>query len=291
MSRELRLILTQYCQQRCIYCHKEGLKKSEKEFFNSDDYAFIFQTAREYLGIDKVTLTGGEPLTRADIIDIAKKLKIRGAKTKLITNGILLKDKYKIITYLDDISISVSTIDPINFHKVHGTNKLPEIVKGIKKINKITTKTRIRLNVCCVKNVNNNINALKALINFANKYGLVLRFIELLNAEEKITVKIEEIAELIKSLGFKEIGNIKEKRFYQYNGVLIELLRCPCRNVEVTQDIDFFCKSENDIFITPDGKIKPCMLRESGKIDILEAVRLKDARSLSLYFKQAIEQF
>lgn len=73
-TRDLRYILTQKCNYHCTFCHKEGCDGTEKTLLNANDYAFVFATAKDHLGIHKATLSGGEPLIRADIHSITKKL-------------------------------------------------------------------------------------------------------------------------------------------------------------------------------------------------------------------------
>lgn len=292
MARELRLVLTQKCLQNCLYCHREGLSGEEKELLNPSDYRFIFKAVKEVIGIDRVTITGGEPLLRKDIGEIIKLLKIEGAKIKLITNGILIYKNINIIPYLEDISISLTTLDSKNHRKIHRSSGLTKILRGINNLNKIKAKTRVRLNVCCVKGINDNKQTIKNLINFAQKHGLVIRFIELLNSPKNLFMPIEKIIKILDSLGLQLIGESKERKLYKNEkGVFVELQRCPCRNVELTSDIGYFCKLKNDIFITPDGKIKPCMLKNGGRIDILDIVKNRDYQLLIVCCRQAIEQF
>lgn len=292
MARELRLVLTQKCPQNCIYCHKEGMGGKEKALLAANDYVFIFKTARKYLGIERITITGGEPLVRKDIKKILKALKIEGAKIKLVTNGILLKDKLEIISYIENISISFTSLVPSIHQKIHKSRELPSILQTVKKLSKLKTKIRIRVNVCLVKGVHDDVNLIKDMVEFAEKYGLVLRFVELLGAKKDTFLPIEKIANILKKLNLKLVGKSKKRWFYETNkGIIVELQRCLCRNVELSGDIDFFCKQENDIFISPDGEIKPCMMKQGGRIDIYEAVKQRDSRLLGLILVQAVEQF
>ncbi len=292
MARELRLITTQECPQACLYCHKEGMEGKEKNLLDASDYEFLFKVTYEQLRISRVTVSGGEPLTRGDIDKILEKLKIQGAKIKLVTNGILLKERIKILRYLDNISISLTTLNPEKFAYVHGSQGLEMIIKGIKAIDNSRSKTNVRLNVCCVKDINDNKEEIQKILDFAEQYGLDILFIELLDPPEELYISIEKIEKILLDIGLELSGKSKRKWVYNYkNNISVELERCLCRNVELTNNVDFYCTSDNDLFITPDGKIKPCMLKKKGMIDILEAIKERDKKSLGLYLKQAIDQF
>lgn len=56
-SRDLRYILTQDCNYACGFCHKERMEGNEKSLFTPQDYAFIYETARQSIPIKGVTLT------------------------------------------------------------------------------------------------------------------------------------------------------------------------------------------------------------------------------------------
>ena len=78
MDKELRLIVSRRCNYDCYFCHGEGVEKGTEEVFSSDDYKFLVDFCKRKYGWDTVTLTGGEPLIREDILDIVNNLKELG---------------------------------------------------------------------------------------------------------------------------------------------------------------------------------------------------------------------
>ena len=57
MDKELRLVLTSKCNYDCYFCHNEGIQKSSKELFDSDDYEFLVSFCKKKYGWNTVTLT------------------------------------------------------------------------------------------------------------------------------------------------------------------------------------------------------------------------------------------
>ena len=83
MDKELRLIITRKCNYDCYFCHGEGVEKNAKEEFNSDDYEYLVDFCKRKYGWNTVTITGGEPLVRNDILDIVQKIKKLDAGEKI----------------------------------------------------------------------------------------------------------------------------------------------------------------------------------------------------------------
>ena len=87
----LRISLTEKCNLRCTYCMPaEGVALSpRKELMTASE---IYEIAKVFVanGVDKIRLTGGEPLVRKDFVEILKKLSTLGVKLSITTNGILV---------------------------------------------------------------------------------------------------------------------------------------------------------------------------------------------------------
>ena len=114
----LRISLTEKCNLRCTYCMPaEGVKLSpRKEIMNADEIYEIAKTFVEH-GVDKIRLTGGEPLVRKDFEDVLKQLYKLDLKLSITTNAILVDrfiDVFKKYG-LNDINVSLDTLKEDKF--------------------------------------------------------------------------------------------------------------------------------------------------------------------------------
>ncbi len=135
---EASIKLTERCNSKCITCNV--WKKKPKNEWSGKEIIEIFKQLRE-IKIKAITLTGGEPLLREDIGNLIKKAKeITGAKVYLITNGLLLKKKAKILieSGIDYISVSLDGVEEIN-DKIRGIpGHFKKAIEGIKFLKKLS---------------------------------------------------------------------------------------------------------------------------------------------------------
>ncbi len=153
----LRISLTDKCNLRCIYCMpEEGLQlKQHKDIMR---YEQIEQIVKEavLLGINKIRLTGGEPLIKKDIEILIEKIAgIKGIKELcLTTNGILLAEKAKKLREagLTSINISLDTLQPEKYKEITRGGNLDDVLKGIDEA--IAEGFKIKLNMVVLKDKN-----------------------------------------------------------------------------------------------------------------------------------------
>lgn len=108
--REVYIHLTQNCNLNCSYCCNEN-NLGKWDELESNEWMEIIRALKSN-GVEKVVLTGGEPLLRTDIVSLSKFIKQIGLKLAIITNGTLLSgDIFEIIEVVDSISISLDSID------------------------------------------------------------------------------------------------------------------------------------------------------------------------------------
>jgi len=132
----LRISLTERCNLRCVYCMpEEGVALSPR----GDILTFeeIERLARLFvrLGVDKIRLTGGEPLVRKQVEDLALRLgHLPGLRTlALTTNGFLLKEKMDalIAARLQQVNISLDTLRPERFRRITRRDGLERVLEAI----------------------------------------------------------------------------------------------------------------------------------------------------------------
>jgi len=132
----LRISVTDRCNLRCIYCMpEEGVELVPHNAILSFEQIETIAITAVRLGIDKIRLTGGEPLVRKGIVDLVARLrKIPGLKTLAITtNGTLLAPLagQLVSAGLDSVNISLDTLDPERYARLTRRGIIEDVLAGI----------------------------------------------------------------------------------------------------------------------------------------------------------------
>jgi GTP 3',8-cyclase len=181
----LRISVTDRCNLRCTYCMpEEGVEcLSHSDLLSFEEIADFVKCAVS-MGINKVRLTGGEPLVRKGIIDLVRMIRdIEGVKDlSMTTNAVLLKQFAKSLkdAGLMRLNVSLDTIDREKFIAISRRDLLPDVLEGIDEAIKCGFE-RIKLN-CVVEKSRNEPNAL-AVAEYAKNKGLDVRFIRTMNLD------------------------------------------------------------------------------------------------------------
>ena len=144
----IRLSISDVCNFKCGYCLPDGYKidKSDnRSFLNIEEIGRLAKALSE-LGVSKIRLTGGEPTVRKDFFEIVKIIKKNSGikKTVITTNGYRLDkiaDNIK-NSGLDGINISIDSLNADTFKNITGHDRLGEILKGIKNLQKLNLNLR-----------------------------------------------------------------------------------------------------------------------------------------------------
>jgi len=148
IARKLRISVIDRCNLQCIYC----MPKNNKNWFDPKDILTFDEIVRfasilSKLGIEKIRLTGGEPLLRSNIEILVENLsKITGIrKVSMTTNGILLPDKIIQLKKagLSNINISLDTFKRDKFKKINGADGLAQVLESIKNANEVHMSIKI----------------------------------------------------------------------------------------------------------------------------------------------------
>lgn len=182
----LRISVTDLCNLRCQYCMPEdGIKLIDhKDILTFEEIYDITSKAVE-MGIDKVRLTGGEPLVRKNIISLVKMLSgIEGIKDyAMTTNGILLA---KFAQDLKDaglhrINVSLDSLNPEHYREITRGGDVNSVIEGLKAAESAGFK-EIKLN-CVIRESSDEQDA-KEVAEFAEEHGYLIRYIRRMNMEE-----------------------------------------------------------------------------------------------------------
>ncbi len=272
----LRISVTDRCNLRCVYCMPaEGVDlMAHYDILTYEEIHTVVKAAAE-MGVNKVRLTGGEPLVRAGLSDLIRLLAGIDAidDISLTTNGILLAQHAAELKEagLHRVNISLDTLKPERFRQITRCGSLENTLEGIEAA-MAAGLTPVKINVVVMAGVND-----EELADFAAKTvsdGWHVRFIEYMpvNGDESLAgklVSVSEMRESIESLGKLEpwkveVGNGPAK-YYRLPGAAGTI-------GFITPITEHFCYRCNRLRLTADGKLRPCLLSEE-EIDLKEPLR------------------
>jgi cyclic pyranopterin phosphate synthase len=272
----LRISVTDRCNLRCVYCMpEEGVTlMSHADILTYEEIYTVAKVAAG-LGINKVRLTGGEPLVRLGLADLVKMLASIKAidDLSLTTNGILLAENAARLKQagLHRVNISLDTLRPERFREITRCGELEDTLKGIAAAHAAGLEP-VKINMVVMAGINDD-----ELIDFTRKTiddGWHVRFIEHMpviadSPAPSRLFSVKEMRNRIETLGRLEpwkvdVGNGPAKYF-----------RLPGARGTIgfiTPVTEHFCYQCNRLRLTADGKLRPCLLSEE-EIDLREALR------------------
>ena len=300
----LRVSITDRCNERCSYCMPQELQEwlPREEILTFEETLRLIRIAAE-LGVSKVRVTGGEPLTRRDVINFVRQIpEISGIKSiGLSTNGTLLAREITsgktMAAALRDagvqsVNISLDTLDRDAYSQITGRDFHEHVLRGIDAAISAGFD-QIKLNTVLMRGRNED--QLIPLVEFAGARDLILRFIEMMPVstidvlDENNFISVLEAKRLIES----SYGCLIPEAEFRTNGPAA-YYQIPGRK----QRIGFigamtnlhFCESCNKLRLTCDGKLRPC-LSSYLEFDIMKPLRAgaSDAE-LRQFFLDVVER-
>ncbi len=175
----LRISVTDRCNLRCVYCiPAEGVKlMKHTDILSLEEIAEIVKVGVRW-GIDKVRITGGEPLVRRNVVELVRMISsIKEIKdVSMTTNGILLSQFAPMLKEagLQRVNISLDTLNPETFRTITRGGNIDEVFKGIRAARE-SELFPIKIN-CVIKDSSNEPDAV-AVAEFCEKEKLQVRFI------------------------------------------------------------------------------------------------------------------
>ena len=262
---DLRISITDHCNYKCVYCRtgREGALYADLPM---DDYLRMARLFVE-LGIEKVRLTGGEPLLRHGLVEFVRELaQLRTLdgqplEIALTTNGHLLAELAQPLKHagLSRVTVSMDAVDPEKFARItrvpHGHENC---LAGIRAA-KAAGLDPVKVNCVLLRGFNDD--QIPEFAKFSRAEGVVVRFIEFMPLEEdrvwspEIVVTFREIIEKLEAFRpLRELphGLSETARRYTFDDGLGEIgIIAP-----VSQP---FCGHCSRARITSDGKIRTCL--------------------------------
>lgn len=284
----LRISVTDLCNLRCKYCMPEkGIKKIEhKEILTLEEIQKITEKFVD-TGVNKVRITGGEPLIRHNILKLVEGIgKMDKVKDlAMTTNGTLLKRYARDLKNagVNRLNISLDTLNEEKYSNITKSGRLKDVLEGIEAAKKERLEP-IKLNVVLIKDFNEN--EIEDFVNLTKYEEIDVRFIELmpigdlkywsLNKYISNETVLEKVPALMET---KSCDISSPARYYRLPNAkgrvgLINPISCK------------FCENCNRIRLTADGKIKPC-LHSNDEIDLKKALR--DSKDITQLITNVIE--
>ncbi|MDI6643096.1 MAG: GTP 3',8-cyclase MoaA [Candidatus Hodarchaeaceae archaeon] len=282
----LRISVTENCNLDCFYCHREGCPESSREM-TAEEIGKIIGLAKEF-GVRKIKLTGGEPLLREDIVEVVRAAAIPGIKdVSMTTNGTMLAGLARELAGagLARINISLDTLNEGTYERITGKRALREALEGIDAALEAGLKP-VKLNMVLLAGVNEH--EVEPMIAYTSKRGIILQLIELLDAGGKnFTIYHRDLDDIEQSLRERAVAvrtrrSMQARRKYILPGGEVEVVK-PMHNSE-------FCMHCTRLRLTPDGFLKPCLMRNDNLVDVLSHVRAGDISKCRSTFIEAVDR-
>jgi cyclic pyranopterin phosphate synthase len=292
VHNNLRISVTDRCNLRCTYCMPEEVVFMERdEILTFEEIARVVRIAVP-LGIDKVRLTGGEPLMRKGLSQLIEMLsRVEGLKDiGLTTNGLLLAEQADRFFQagLRRINISIDTLDPSRFHQLTRRDGLDKVIDGIKAA-KRAGFSPVKINAVSIRGITED--EVVPLAQFARSQGLELRFIEYMpiGADAWERDKVYFAHEILEQLETSVAPLVPADNYdprapameFQYTdgggrvGIIASISRP-------------FCMSCNRVRLTADGKLRNCLFA-LDEIDVKSLLRSgRDDSEVASAFERSV---
>jgi cyclic pyranopterin phosphate synthase len=300
----LRVSVTDRCNERCVYCMPQELQEwlPRHEILTYQEMQRLVRVASE-LGVKKVRITGGEPLTRRNILEFFRQISVlpKIQEIGVSTNGSLLaKEVAPGVTMaqalrehrVTSLNVSLDTLQAETYAAITGRDLLDQTLAGLRAA-KHAGFTNIRLNTVLMRGRNEQ--ELSELVRFARLHQFLIRFIELMPVSTQTVLDDENflpIAEA-KRLIESEFGTLIVDSQFRTNGPAV-YYQCS----DHPQRIGFigaltnlhFCESCNKLRLTCEGKLRPC-LGSHLEFDIKKPLREGASdEELERFFRQVVDQ-
>jgi cyclic pyranopterin phosphate synthase len=267
----IRLSISDVCNFKCGYCLPDGYKvdKSDnRSFLNIEEIGRLAKALSE-LGVSKIRLTGGEPTVRKDFFEIIKIIKENSGikKTVMTTNGYRLDKIANNIknSELDGINISIDSLNTDTFKMITGHDRLEEILRGIKNLQKLNFKN-IKINAVLLKGVNDSEKDFNDWAEFVKKNEIDFRYIELMQTGDNLDYFNNYHVPAKKFTDYLNNNNWVIQTFGKDSGPSKNYLNPKFKGkfgVIAPYSKDF-CKSCNRLRITAKGDLRLCLFGNTG---------------------------
>jgi cyclic pyranopterin phosphate synthase len=275
--RSLRVSVTDRCNLRCHYCMPEvDYVWLPREGLLSFEEIARLVSVFTGLGVDKVRLTGGEPLLRRDLPDLVRLLKKNPRLTDLAltTNGLLLSEQAEALKEagLSRITVSLDTLRKDRFQEISRRNQLDDVLEGIEASRSLGFP-ELKIDSVILRGTNED--ELADLVELAKRVGAEVRFIEYMDvggATRWESSRVVSKKEMLEALEARYGGPIEPvdvaswapaKRYRLPDGTVFGI---------IASTTEPFCRTCDRSRLTADGLFYLCLYARTG-VDLREKLR------------------
>ena len=277
----LRISVTDRCNFRCQYCMPEDIVFQDKSHILTLEEMLTFAEACLQVGVNKVRVTGGEPLVRRGVVKFVGWLKDLGFEEVTMTsNGYLLEENLEglVEAGLDRINISLDTLQPEKFQFITHRNHFEKVWRSVMAALD-TPLSPVKINAVAMRGVNDD--EISDMAKLTMKYPMHVRFIELmpLNGDtdgsrfRSLFIPGSEILERAQ----EQLGGLEpvEKEDPAAPADEYKFAGAPGTFGVITPVSEPFCARCSRLRLTADGKIHPCLLTDLD-VPVKDAIRSND---------------
>ena len=271
--RDLRISVTDRCNFRCVYCMPKEVFGSDYQFLDRKDvltFEEIARLARIFVnrGVQKIRLTGGEPLVRKDLPLLVRMLAdIPGLDLTLTTNGSLLERQAQALkdAGLKRVSVSLDSLDDQVFKVMNDVDfPVEKVIRGMDAAARVGL-TPVKVNMVVKRGLNED--SILPMARFFREKGYILRFIEFMDVGSTNGWRMDDVvpaAEIIKRISAEMPLEPVDPN---YPGEVAERWRYKDGSGEVgviASVTHAFCRTCNRARISAEGKLYTCLFAAKG---------------------------
>lgn len=271
----LRISLLEKCNLRCTYCMPaDGIELSPKaSLMTAEEIFSIAQTFVEN-GVDKIRLTGGEPLLRKDFPEIISKLASLEVSISITTNGILIDRHIDVLKQfnVNKINLSLDTLVASKFHTITLRNQFDKVIDNLHLL--LNNDFQVKVNVVLMKGFNEN--EIIDFIKLTQFLPISIRFIEFMPFagnewdRSKMVSQNEILSQVEAAFSAEEILKLEDEKNFTARTYKIKNFQGDFGIISSITNP--FCDGCNRIRLTANGKIKNCLFSNS-ETDLLTPFR------------------
>lgn len=272
----VRLSVTDRCDLRCFYCLPKGFKDFEEpeHWLTFDETERVIRAFGE-LGTRRVRITGGEPLVRKNLPELAHRLnQLPGIEDlSLSTNAVKLARHADALHQagIRRLNISLDSLDSERFRDITGGGKLNKVIDGLMAA-RAAGFSPIKINMVVMKGVNED--EVEAMVDFCLEHGFTLRFIETMPMGDTGRGAVDHYVNL------QTVRTRLEKRYELIPGVMpgggparyMQVADSDLRLGFITPISQHFCETCNRVRLSVDGVLYLC-LGQDNKFELRPLLR------------------